>query len=64
MSDQTAVYEIDLTKKYILQFDRPISAEEAERLKAKVAEWKTNDQPFVFIAGGGVKLVRVEGDNE
>jgi hypothetical protein len=64
MSEQTAVYEIDLTKKYILQFDRPVSMEEAERIKAKIAEWKVSDEPFLFIAGGEIKLVRVEGDNE
>lgn len=64
MSDQPSVYEIDLTKKYILQFARPLGLEELQRIVNCIEEWKTSDRPFLLLAGGDVKLVRVEGDHE
>lgn len=63
MSDEDRVYEIDLTKKYILRFSEPLSMQMVDNLKRAFDEWAKNDQPFLLI-DRDVKLVRVESDDE
>lgn len=53
------VYEIDLTKKYILAFDQVLTGYEAERIKEAIKTWMEGDNAFLVI-DGGVKLVKVD----
>lgn len=55
------VYEIDITKKYILMFSHYVPAAEIVKMQELVKEWiKKDDIPFLFIHGEDVKLVKVE----
>ena len=64
MSDeQPAVYEIDLSKKYILQFEKPLPMAELERIRDEYKRWITSDEP-ILILFGKIKLVKVESDDE
>lgn len=52
-------FEVDVTKKYILQFDGRLSAMDSVRLETKIRDWLNGDFPFLFL-DSGVKLVRVD----
>jgi len=63
MSDEKKVdvYEIDINKKYILQFSFRIPEPNMEKIRSDVKEWiEKENSPFLFINGGDVKLVKVE----
>ena len=63
MSDEKKVdvYEIDINKKYILQFSFRIPEPSMEKIRSDVKEWiEKENSPFLFINGGDVKLVKVE----
>ena len=59
MSDET-VYEIDLSKKYIIVIERKLSMEESARLKANYRKWVESDEPILFLFGEKVRLLKVE----
>jgi hypothetical protein len=52
------VYEVDLSKKYVLTTDATLSHEEYERISGLLREWVNNNEPFVLL-DGGIKLARV-----
>lgn len=60
---EPAVYEIDLTKKYILQIDEPLSMADMERLKQQYEPWIAGDNPIFFLFGKA-RLVKVETTDE
>lgn len=62
-STEPAVYEVDLTKRYVLRFGEQLSMEQVERIAANVDEWVKSDRPFLLI-WGDVKLVRVDIPDE
>jgi hypothetical protein len=59
MSEKTDVYEIDVTKKYILQFKERLRQEDLLRMIRDISDWVASDAPFLILEGD-VKLVRVE----
>jgi len=59
MHDQTNVYEIDVTKKYIMVFESRLSLAGHESITRSIKEWLASDNPFLLL-DGRVKLVRVE----
>lgn len=60
MSEETkAVYEIDVTKKYVLVFEERLSHEERHRLNGLIDDWLKNENPFLVVSGG-VKLFKAE----
>lgn len=63
MTDEPRVYEIDLTKKYILRFEYKLSQAVIARIGHQIKEWMASDQPFLLL-DAGVKLVRVETEDE
>ena len=58
-----SVYEIDLTKKYIIRIKDPLSPPAVERITRELKEWMSGDKTFAILEGD-IKLVRVEVDNE
>ena len=59
--DDPKVHEIDITKKYILLFDRKLSEVEVEKMRVNVEHWMNSDAPFLLI-DERAKLVKVETD--
>lgn len=57
MSDSN-VYEIDLTKKYIIQMPSDLSMMELEQIKNLIDEWVLGDYPFLVL-NKSIKLVKV-----
>ena len=57
------VYEIDLSKKYILSFRGVLSLEDREKIRQKIKEWMEGDDPFLLIMDG-VKLLKIETPEE
>jgi hypothetical protein len=53
------VYEIDVTKKYILVFPERLSSHEAARMKDAIDGWMKSDKPFLIV-DRNVRLVKVE----
>ncbi len=64
MTEPLRVYEIDTKKKYLLVFDEVLSAEAHERMQKNLEAWLENDAPFAALDGYGVKLLRVEDDDD
>ena len=58
MNDDMTVYEIDLSKKYILQVEQALSMAELNRLRDEYQRWITGDNPIFFLFGKA-KLVKV-----
>ena len=55
------VYEIDLNKKYILAFEKPVPMDELEKVSALVKKWiKDDNQPILILNSFGAKLIKVE----
>lgn len=52
------VYEIDITKKYMLTLDSALSDEEYKRINSRLKEWVNSKDPFILV-DNGMKLVRV-----
>jgi len=52
------VYEIDISKKYILQLGL-VPRSEGERVRKLVQEWLGNDSPILLLSGD-IKLIKVE----
>jgi len=62
---QTAVYRIDLSKKYLLVIEKPVSSELYERIKASWKDFTENGSPLMILSGmGDVKFIEVEVENE
>jgi len=60
MSDETAVCEIDVTKKYIMVFDERLTMSEQARIRIMINEWLKSDMPFLLISGHGIRLIKIE----
>ena len=58
------IFEIDVTKKYILLIDAVLNTVQRERLDAKIKEWVAGDNPILIVNGLMAKLVKVEDANE
>ena len=54
----TDVYEIDLTKKYILQLPDDLSMAEIDRIKDMIDKWIIGDSLFLVI-NKSIKLIKV-----
>lgn len=61
--DEPVVYEIDLTKKYIIRFEKPMPMAEYESFQRACIDWMKGDDPFLVVFGN-VKLVKVETADE
>ena len=64
-NDASAVYEIDINKKYILAFEVMVSQEIKEKIKNDIAKWVADkDRPILCLFGTsqGVKLVKVDSE--
>ncbi len=62
--EKPTVYEIDLTKKYVLRYDLPLTQEHMHRLTNQIEQWLDSpNQPFLLLSGD-VKLIRVEDAGE
>ena len=57
------VYEIDLTKKYILSFPQKLTVNDFARIKHEIDEWLRSDKPFLLI-DEDVRLVLVETEDQ
>jgi glycine/serine hydroxymethyltransferase len=60
---ETPVYEIDLSKKYVLVFPYALSQEQLARIKDDINQWIKSDKPFMILTGGA-RLMRVEAIEE
>lgn len=61
--ERVAVYEIDLSKKYVLAFYNFIPDDQYQRIREDIGKWlESKDSPFLFIRGYGssIKLVKVD----
>ncbi len=52
------VYEINLSKKYIMLLPPGLSAQEYNRVKRLINEWAASDQPLLVISAE-VQLVKI-----
>lgn len=57
--DKAKVYEIDRNGKYIIQLPDGISMQDGKILKKEIDEWLAGDDPFIYLFGDDVKLVKV-----
>lgn len=53
------IYEIDFTKRYILQLDNSCKPEDVIRIKQEIIEWKSSDNTFLILSSG-IKLVKID----
>lgn len=58
------VVKIEPGGKYALLFQHQLSNEQAARIKHDLQEFMVSDQTFVVIAGGDIRLVRVDDASE
>lgn len=56
------VIEIDLNKKYVLQYPAGLPYEQMERLQQIIRRWVEGDQPFLMIPDD-IQLVKVSEDD-
>ena len=61
---EPAVYEIDMTKKYIIALDQPLSANEFDHIRDVFTRWAKSDEPFLIIPGVKLRLIKVEALDE
>lgn len=58
------VYEIDLSKKYIIHFEDHLPLAVLENIRGKIHDWLTSkDQPFLILHGN-IKLLKVDTTEE
>ena len=65
MSDQPTVYEIDVTKKYILLIEGHMSSQEISRVHDYIRKWVDDPkEPFLILNSNAVKLVKVSDGSQ